>query len=198
VSRSFVEVDRCFRGSYCRHQQDDDHAEDEGSKHLITLKMDAVSTSETSLDLYEITLLSIPQVCRHVCLKLKLSHYTPWRRLEEGRYSSYLFSTSALDGGEWSASRPGRSLAPGKGPPVPIVEEAGWAPEPVWTQRLQEKSFGLCRESNLDGQVIQPVARHCTDWATLAHITSAYMDNMCTPFDLQLPALDIAFLCTLH
>jgi hypothetical protein len=30
---------------------------------------------------------------------------------------------------------------PGKGPPVPIVQEAGWAPEPVWTQRLEEKSF---------------------------------------------------------
>jgi hypothetical protein len=25
-------------------------------------------------------------------------------------------------------------------PPVPIVQEAGWAPEPVWTQRLEEKS----------------------------------------------------------
>jgi hypothetical protein len=29
----------------------------------------------------------------------------------------------------------------GKDPPVPIVQEAGWAPEPVWTQRLEEKSF---------------------------------------------------------
>jgi hypothetical protein len=28
-----------------------------------------------------------------------------------------------------------------KGPTVPIVQEAGWAPEPVWTQRLLEKSF---------------------------------------------------------
>jgi hypothetical protein len=28
----------------------------------------------------------------------------------------------------------------GKDPPVPIVQEAGWAPEPVWTQRLEEKS----------------------------------------------------------
>jgi hypothetical protein len=45
-----------------------------------------------------------------------------------------IFSTSALDGGEWSASRPGRALDPGRGPPVPIVQEAGWAPEPVWTQ----------------------------------------------------------------
>jgi hypothetical protein len=35
----------------------------------------------------------------------------------ERRYSSYSFSTSALDGGEWSASRPGRALPPGKGPP---------------------------------------------------------------------------------
>jgi hypothetical protein len=25
-------------------------------------------------------------------------------------------------------------FAPGKGPPVPIVQEAGWAPEPVWTK----------------------------------------------------------------
>jgi hypothetical protein len=44
------------------------------------------------------------------------------------RYSSYSLSTSSLDGGEWSASHPGRALAPRKGPSVPI--EAGWAPEP--------------------------------------------------------------------
>jgi hypothetical protein len=31
---------------------------------------------------------------------------------------------------------PAALLPPGKGPPVPIVQEAGWAPEPVWTQRL--------------------------------------------------------------
>jgi hypothetical protein len=54
-------------------------------------------------------------------------------------YSSYSFTTSALDGGKWSASRPGRALPLGKGPPVSIVQEAGCAPEPVWTQRLQEK-----------------------------------------------------------
>jgi hypothetical protein len=81
----------------------------------------------------------------------------------ESRYSSYSFSTLALGEVEWSASRPGRSLPPGKGPPVPIVQEAGWAPEPVWTQRLQEKSFCLCQGSNLYRSVIQPVARHYTD-----------------------------------
>jgi hypothetical protein len=59
----------------------------------------------------------------------------------ERRYSSYSFTTLALDGGEWSASRPGRALPPGKGLLVPILQEAGWSPEPVWTQRIEEKSF---------------------------------------------------------
>jgi hypothetical protein len=36
---------------------------------------------------------------------------------------------------------PAALLPPGKGPPVPIVQEAGWAPEPVRTQRIEEKSF---------------------------------------------------------
>jgi len=40
--------------------------------------------------------------------------------------------TAALEGGEWSAARPGRSLPPGKDP-VPILREAGWALGPVWT-----------------------------------------------------------------
>jgi hypothetical protein len=51
-------------------------------------------------------------------------------------YSSFL--TSALGGGGWSASRPGRALPQGKGPPVPIGQEAGWAPEPVWTQAREK------------------------------------------------------------
>jgi hypothetical protein len=77
----------------------------------------------------------------------KLSHYTPRRRLGE-EYSSYSFSTSVLDGGEWSASRPGRAL-----PLVPIGQEVGWATEPVWTQKLEEKFFRLCRGSNLNRPV---------------------------------------------
>jgi hypothetical protein len=32
------------------------------------------------------------------------------------------------------------ALYPGERTPVPIGQEAGWAPEPVWTQRLEEKS----------------------------------------------------------
>jgi hypothetical protein len=36
---------------------------------------------------------------------------------------------------------PAALLPLGKGPPVPIGQETGWAPEPVWTQRIEEKSF---------------------------------------------------------
>jgi hypothetical protein len=39
----------------------------------------------------------------------------------------HIFLTSALVGGEWSASRPGR-FTPGKEPSVPIVKEVGWTP----------------------------------------------------------------------
>jgi hypothetical protein len=66
---------------------------------------------------------------------------------------------SALDGDEWSASRPGRALPPGKGPPVPIVQEDGWAPEPVWTQGVEEKSSDPVADRT---PVVQPVVRHYT------------------------------------
>ena len=45
-------------------------------------------------------------------------------------YSSTVPSTSALDGDGWSKPRPCR-FTPGKDP-VPVVQEAGWAPGPVW------------------------------------------------------------------
>jgi hypothetical protein len=83
--------------------------------------------------------------------------------LGDRRYSSYSFLTSALEGGEWSASYPGRALPPGKEPPVPTVQEVGWAPEPVWTQRLEEKSFASVVDRI---PAVQSVVRRYTDWAT--------------------------------
>jgi hypothetical protein len=41
-------------------------------------------------------------------VKVKLSRYVMQRQGGEKTYSSYSTSTSALDKGEWSASRPGR------------------------------------------------------------------------------------------
>jgi hypothetical protein len=84
--------------------------------------------------------------------KVKQSRYTSWRRLGERKYSSYSFTTSALDRGEWSASHPGRALPPGKGPPVPDTEDRG-------------KILCPCRGSNPDRPVVQPVVRHYTDWS---------------------------------
>jgi hypothetical protein len=46
-------------------------------------------------------------------------------------YISYSFTTSLLDRGEWSGSRLGHVLTPEKGPALPVVQETGWAPEPV-------------------------------------------------------------------
>jgi hypothetical protein len=41
----------------------------------------------------------------------------------------------------------------------------GWkAPEPVWTQSLEEKSFCLCRGSNLDSPVLT--------YSTASHFTA--------------------------
>jgi hypothetical protein len=83
----------------------------------------------------------------------------------ERRYSSYSFLTLALDGGEWSASCPSRALPLGKGPPVPTGLEVGWTPEPVWTQRLEEKSCASVGDRTM---VVQSVVSHYTDWATPA------------------------------
>jgi hypothetical protein len=56
------------------------------------------------------------------------------------RYSSYSFLTSALDGVSVRVT-PRPRFTPGKGPAVPIGQEAGWAPELVRTQRLEKTSF---------------------------------------------------------
>jgi hypothetical protein len=81
----------------------------------------------------------------------------PWRRLGGE-------ATSALDGGEWSASRQGCALPPGKGPPVPVGQEAGWVTVPVWKQRLKEKSSASVGDRT---PVVQSVVRHYTDFFLL-------------------------------
>jgi hypothetical protein len=96
---------------------------------------------------------------------IKQSHNTCMESQGARSYSSHSFSTSALDGGEWSASRSGRSLPPGKGPPVPIVQEAGWAPEPVWTQRLEEELSFLCQGSKPRSPG-RPVRSQTLHWVT--------------------------------
>jgi hypothetical protein len=55
-------------------------------------------------------------------------------------------------------STPQPHFTPGKDP-VPIVQEAGWAPEPVWSaENLAPPGFYP--------RTVQPVVCRYTDWAT--------------------------------
>jgi hypothetical protein len=47
-----------------------------------------------------------------------------------------------------------------KNPPVTIGQEALVDPEPVWTQRIEEKSFAPAGDRT---PIVQPVVRHYTD-----------------------------------
>jgi hypothetical protein len=57
-----------------------------------------------------------------------------------GRGNIYLLLILEL-GSTCGCVTPRSRVTPEKKTPVPIGQEAGWAPEPVWTQRLEEKSF---------------------------------------------------------
>jgi hypothetical protein len=79
--------------------------------------------------------------------KAKQSCYTPWWRLRERRYSSYSFLALTLDGGEWSASRPGRALLWGKDRGTHCT--VGWVgPRASLDTEGRGKILFACRESN--------------------------------------------------
>jgi hypothetical protein len=67
-----------------------------------------------------------------------------------------LFLTPALDRGVCAQFHSPAALSPGKEPPVPIAQEAGWAQDPVWTPWRREKSLA---------PAVQSVARRYTDCA---------------------------------
>ena len=79
----------------------------------------------------------------------------------EQMYSSTLPPTLALDGGGWSTPRPSR-FTPRKDP-VPIVQEAGWAPGPVWMGAIT----------------------HFSSYNTLESPQPCFVPICCTPFLLQ-------------
>jgi hypothetical protein len=58
------------------------------------------------------------------------------------------FYTLALEGAEGSASRPGRFLS--------VVQEAGWAPEAVWTGGKNLAPTGI------RSRTVQPISSHST------------------------------------
>jgi hypothetical protein len=84
-----------------------------------------------------------------------------------------IFFTSALAGGEWSTSRPGRFTPGERAPRTHWIGD--WVdPEPVWTTWRIENSWPY-RDSNSNTSVIQPVACRYTDHAILALLLRAYV-----------------------
>jgi hypothetical protein len=80
----------------------------------------------------------------------------------EWKYSSTHSLTSALDGGEWSASRPGRFIARERDPGTRWI--GGWVvPRAVLNATVKKKIPSPRRESNPRTPNIQPVAQRYTD-----------------------------------
>jgi len=73
----------------------------------------------------------------------------------------------------WGVSVTPRPLfTPGKDP-VPIVQEAGWAPGPVWTG-----AENLAPPPGFDPRTVQPVASRHTDWATRPTLKNKWTTNV--------------------
>jgi hypothetical protein len=111
-----------------------------------------------------------------------------WERI----YSSYSFTTSVLDEGEWSASRPDRALSPGKDPRYRLYRRLG-RPQSLSGHRLEEKSLASAGSRT---SIAQSVARHCTDWTTPAPRTKCIVTNMLVlTFTRRGKYLDLEMLC---
>jgi hypothetical protein len=75
------------------------------------------------------------------------------------------------------------ALNPGKGPPVPIVQAAGWASEPVWTQRLEEKSFASSGDRSLIAPG-RPVCSQTLYWLSYPSSCQHIIKNLFLPREI--------------
>ena len=86
-----------------------------------------------------------------------------------GRGIALIFQDLGARGGWVVSSTPRPHFTRGKDP-VPIVQEAGWAPGPVWTGGKSRTPPGF------DSRTVQPVVSRYTDWATRP--TSCYCTTL--------------------
>jgi hypothetical protein len=102
-------------------------------------------------------------------LKLKQSHYTPWRRLW-GEEVQLIFILDLGTRWGWVVSvTPLPRFTPGERTPGTHCT-GGWVgPRTGLDTEGREQILCLCRGSNPDRPVVQPVVRHYTDWATPAY-----------------------------
>jgi hypothetical protein len=96
--------------------------------------------------------------------KVKVSLYTPWRRIGERMYSSYSFLTSVTRWGWVVSVTPRPRFTPGERTPG-IRWIGGWVgPRAGLDTGARRKILCPCRGSNLD----HPIVRHHTAWATIS------------------------------
>jgi hypothetical protein len=83
-------------------------------------------------------------------------------------YSSFSFSTSALDEGECQLHAPAALYPRGKRPRYPLYWRLGGPQSRSRHRGYRKNPLYLRQRSNLDRPVVQSVARHYIDWATPA------------------------------
>jgi len=88
-----------------------------------------------------------------------LTHCTSRTAHRGSRGIALLFITTVLEGGEGSASRPGRSLTPGK-TRYPLYRRLGGP------QGRSGQVRKISYPPGFDPRTVQPVASHYTDYAT--------------------------------
>ena len=94
----------------------------------------------------------------YVKVKVKWSRYRAGVAQRVGRGIALVFHDHGTRRGWVVSSTPRPHFTPGKHP-VPILQEAGWAPGPVWTG-------GKSRPHRIRSRTVQPVVSPYTDWAT--------------------------------
>jgi hypothetical protein len=102
-----------------------------------------------------------------VKLSLCLTKHHAMKRIEGVDYSSTHSLTSALDGGEWSDSRPGRFIPRERSSGTHWIGD--WvSPRAVLDAVVKRNIPNPRRESNPRTPTIQPVAQRYTDWVITA------------------------------
>jgi hypothetical protein len=105
---------------------------------------------------------------------------TPWRRIGG---TEVKLQTSASDGDEWSASRPGRFTPRERAPGTDWI--GGWVdPEPVWTRWWRENSQPL---PGLEPPIIQPIAQSYTTELSRLLVGIAFSSEFETSHFIILP-----------
>ena len=91
--------------------------------------------------------------------KVKGSHYKPDVAQRVGRGTALLFHDHGTRRGWVVSSMPRPHFTPGKGP-VPILQEAGWAPWLDWTGKKNLVPTGI------RSRAVQPIVSRYTAWTT--------------------------------